>query len=66
MFIWTSSLPKRSQLTVCFCMRPLLETVQFLTNVTKDFEFLKPVGKKQLILTTPAHQKTHFGSTMFN
>lgn len=47
-------------------MRPLLETVQFLTNVTKDFEFLKPVGKKQLILTTPAHQKTHFGSTMFN
>lgn len=35
----------------------LAETILSLTNIRKDFEFLKPVAKKQLIHTIPAHQK---------
>lgn len=37
-----------------------------LNHCYEAFEFLKRVGKKQLILTTPAHQNSHFASTMLN
>lgn len=36
------------------------DTIRFLTNSMNDFEFLKPVGKKQLIHTTPVPQKLPF------
>ena len=54
-----------------WCWSPAINTFlsrshPVLYQCYEAFEFLKPVGKKQLILTTPAHQNSHFGSTMFN